>query len=372
MIEALAQYRNVVDTVLEENPILSLERQLGKNSIISPGEVIQLGIKLRKLWSSYSKYGIEMGLILTEKDCGGNTVIYEYDFNKDIENIILGGKKKSNFYYLNSKSEICEIMVSDEIISVEQCSKVSKELEKVVIHLGIRGVDIFINGVVYSSDNFLKSYKDLMDTEKMLDIFEYDKLLEGFYKSNIEYDIYKRYFLRKDDISKEIYDQTIGKYPKLLRNKPEEFFQMDFVKYLKEHCRDAVIKEYTTETGDRYDVLVHNENQGVVYVFEIKWLGRAITTGMKIFEKYNSEERAISGAYQLIDYVDNADTYKEYFLELPIYCAILLVFDARDVNTAISYPPEVMGRPNVDLNRCLFMNKDKVSASTVYAKMKRK
>lgn len=372
MSEALAEYMTVVDTVLEENPILSLEKQLGKNRKISSGEVIQLSVKLRKLWSPYSRYGIEMGLILTEEECAGNTVIYEYNFEKDIEKIILGGKKKSIFYYLNHESEICGIKEIDEVVSVEQCSKVSKEIEKVVMHLGIRGVDIFINGAVYSSDNFLKSYKDLMDTEKMLDIFEYSKLLEGFYKANIEFDSYKRYFLRKDDIPKEIYDQTIGKYPKLLRNKPEEFFQMDFVKYLKEHCRDTVIKEYTTETGDRYDVLVHNENQGAVYVFEIKWLGRSITTGMKIFEPYNSEKRAISGAYQLIDYVDNADTYKEYFLELPIYCAILLVFDARDENTGISYPPEVMGRPNVDLNRCLFMNKDKVSASNVYSKMKRK
>lgn len=372
MSTTLEEYMAVVDTVLEENPILSLEKELGKGRKITAGEIIQLSVKLRKKWTPFSKFGIEMGLILTEEECNGGTVIYDYNFNEDIENIIQNGKTSSIFYYLNHNSEICGMKEFEETASAEQCGKVSKEIKKIVIHLGMRGVDVFINGVIYSSDNFLKSYRDMMDTEKMLEILEYNRLLEGFYKSNIEFDSCKRYFLRKDDIPVEIHEQTIGKYPKLLRNKPEEFFQMDFVRYLKEHCKDAVIKEYITETGDRYDVLVHSESQGAVYVFEIKWLGRSITTGMKIFEKYNTPDRAISGAYQLIDYVDNADTYKDYFLELPIYCAVLLVFDAREENSLIAYPQEVLGRPNVDLSKCFFMNKCKVSASNVYSKKVKK
>ena len=205
----------------------------------------------------------------------------------------------------------------------------------------------------------------------MLSIYDYEKLLKGFYEQNIRYDINKRYFLRKDDIPKEYHSDTIEKYAKLLRNKPEEFFQIDFVKYLKDHCRDAVIKEYTTVTGDRYDVLVLNEDNHQVYVFEIKWLGRSITTGMKVFENYNDDKRAISGAYQLLDYVTNADTYKEYFLEFPIYCAILLIFDARDFNTDIIYPEDVLGIPNLDLSKRFFMEKSKISASNVYSSRRR-
>ena len=370
MNEALKEYIEVVEAVLEENPILSLEKLLGKYSKISPGEVIQISIKLNKLWVQYSTYGIEIGLILTEDDFVGDTFIYDYNFKNDIENIIKGGTKGSFFYYLNRRSEICQCNKYDEIVSAEKCSNVSNELGKVVMHLGIRGVDIFIKGVLYSAKNFIKSYEDLMDTEKMLSIFEYNKLLEGFYKTNIEFDLYKRYFLQKNDIPKELFDNTLKKHPKLLRNKPEEYFQMDFVKYLKEHCKDTVIKEYSSETRDRYDVLVLSENHEI-FVFEIKWLGRSITTGMKIFEKYNSDERAISGAYQLIDYVDNANKYKDYFLELPIYCAILLVFDARDNNTCIYYPKEVKDRENVDLSKRFFMIKDKISASNVYAKKRR-
>lgn len=107
-----------------------------------------------------------------------------------------------------------------------------------------------------------------------MSIYDYEKLLNGFYEENIRYDINKRYFLRKGDIHKEYYSETIEKYPKLLRNRPEEFFEIDFVKYLKNHCRDTVIKEYTTATDDRYDVLVRNEDDQHVYVFEIKWLGK--------------------------------------------------------------------------------------------------
>ena len=91
-----------------------------------------------------------------------------------------------------------------------------------------------------------------------------------------------------------------------------------------------------------------------------------ITTGMKVFENYNDEKRAISGAYQLLDYVNNADTYKEYFLEFPVYCAILLIFDARDLNKDITYPEDVLGIPNLDLSKRFFMEKNKVPASNVY------
>jgi hypothetical protein len=235
----------------------------------------------------------------------------------------------------------------------------------------MRGVDILVNGIVHSTDNFLGSYRDLMDAEKMLSIYEYEKLVQGFYTENVKFDPNKRYFLRKNDLPKEYHDKTIEKYPKLLKNKPEEYFEIDFVKYLKNHCKDTVEKEYITETGDRYDVLVRSED-GYIFVFEIKWLGRSITTGMNVFNDYNSNERAISGAYQLLDYVSNAELYSEYFLELPVYCAILLLFDAREENTDITYPSEIVNHPKIDLDKRLFMERQKINASKVYSKMKRR
>lgn len=371
MLEILSDYFEEVDSVLEENPILRLEKLLDGHRNVTPGEITQLSIKMKKQWNNYAKYGLEMCIVLTEEECDGEELVYKYDFTEDIETIIQNGDRTSKIYYLNSQNKVSEIKQSEEILTVEQCSTISKQINKIVLHLGMKGIDLFIDGVIFSADNFMRSYKDLMDAESMLSIYDYEKLLKGFYEQNIRYDINKRYFLRKDDIPKEYHSDTIEKYDKLLRNKPEEFFQIDFVKYLKDHCRDAVIKEYTTVTGDRYDVLVLNEDNHQVYVFEIKWLGRSITTGMKVFENYNDDKRAISGAYQLLDYVTNADTYKEYFLEFPVYCAILLIFDARDFNTDIIYPEDVLGMPNLDLSKRFFMEKSKISASNVYSSRRR-
>lgn len=322
MLEILSEYFEAVDSVLEENPILRLEKLLDEHRNATPGEITQLSIKLKKQWNNYAKYGLEMCVVLTEEECAGEELVYKYDFTEDITKIIQSGNKCSKIYYLNSQYKVSEIKQSDEELTVEQCSTISKQINKIVLHLGMKGIDIFIDGVIFSADNFMSSYKDLMDAESMLGICDYGRLIKGFYEQNIRFDINKRYFLRKRDIPKEYHSETVEKYPKLLRNKPEEFFEIDFVRYLKDHCRDAVVKEYMTVTGDRYDVLVLNEDNQV-YVFEIKWLGRSITTGMKVFDNYNSDERAISGAYQLLDYVSNANTYKEYFLEFPVFCAIL-------------------------------------------------
>jgi len=369
MVDILSDYIQSVELVLEENPVLTLEKILGKDRKVSPGEIIQLGIKIRKHWNKYTKYGLEMGIILTEEEYEGTDLIYDFDFSRDISKIIKSSSDKANIYYLNKKCEICKVKSVSDKLTIEQCSIISSQLNKIVIHLGMRGVDILVNGIVHSTDNFLNSYRDLMDAEKMLSIYEYEKLVNGFYVENVKFDPNKRYFLRKNDLAKEYHDKTIEKYPKLLKNKPEEYFEIDFVKYLKNHCKDTVEKEYITETGDRYDVLVRTED-GYIFVFEIKWLGRSITTGMNVFSDYNSSERAISGAYQLLDYVSNAELYSEYFLELPVYCAILLIFDARDENSDITYPDEAVNHPRIDLNKRLFMEKQKINASKVYSNMK--
>ena len=356
MLEILSEYFNAVDSVLEENPILRLEKLLEGHQNTTPGGITQLSIKLKRHWNTYLNYGLELCIVLTEEECDGTELVYKYDFTEDIRKIIQDGQGRSKIYYLNSLYEVSESKQFDEKITVEQCSSISKEIKKIVLHLGQKGIDIFVDGVIFSADNFMSSYKDVMDTGTLLSIYDYKKLLDGFYKEDIQYDINERYFVRKGEIPKKYRPQTIEKYPKLLRNKPEELFQRDFVKYLKNHCGDTVIKEYTTITGDRYDILVQDENSQI-YVFEIKWLGRSITSEMTVFEKYNNDERAISGAHQLMDYIINADAYKEYFLEFPIYCAILLIFDARDENTDISYPEEFLGIPNIDLDKRFFMEK---------------
>lgn len=62
---------------------------------------------------------------------------------------------------------------------------------------------------------------------------------------------------------------------------------------------------------------------------------------------------------------------KNIFWNFQVYCAILLIFDARDFNTDIIYPEDVLGIPNLDLSKRFFMEKSKISASNVYSSRRR-
>ena len=209
MLEILSEYFEAVDSVLEENPILRLEKLLDGHRNATPGEIIQLSIKLRKQWNNYAKYGLEMCIVLTEEECVGEELVYKYDFTEDITKIIQSGNRCSKIYYLNSQYKVSEMKQSDEELTVEQCSTISKQINKIVLHLGMKGIDIFVDGVIFSADNFMSSYKDLMDAESMLSICDYGRLLKGFYEQNIQFDINKRYFLRKGDIPKEYHSETV-------------------------------------------------------------------------------------------------------------------------------------------------------------------
>ena len=58
MLEILSEYFEAVDSVLEENPILRLEKLLDEHRNATPGEITQLSIKLKKQWNNYAKYGL--------------------------------------------------------------------------------------------------------------------------------------------------------------------------------------------------------------------------------------------------------------------------------------------------------------------------
>ena len=153
MLEILSEYFEAVDSVLEENPILRLEKLLDGHRNATPGEIIQLSIKLRKQWNNYAKYGLEMCIVLTEEECVGEELVYKYDFTKDITKIIQSGNRCSKIYYLNSQYKVSEMKQSDEELTVEQCSTISKQINKIVLHLGMKGIDIFVDGVIFSADN---------------------------------------------------------------------------------------------------------------------------------------------------------------------------------------------------------------------------
>ena len=76
MLEILSDYFEEVDSVLEENPILRLEKLLEDHRSVTPGEITQLSIKMKKQWNNYAKYGLEMCIVLTEEECDGEELVY--------------------------------------------------------------------------------------------------------------------------------------------------------------------------------------------------------------------------------------------------------------------------------------------------------
>lgn len=104
MLEILSEYFEAVDSVLEENPILRLEKLLDGHRNATPGEIIQLSIKLRKQWNNYAKYGLEMCIVLTEEECVGEELVYKYDFTEDITKIIQSGNRCSKIYLVHKKA----------------------------------------------------------------------------------------------------------------------------------------------------------------------------------------------------------------------------------------------------------------------------
>jgi hypothetical protein len=147
MLEALAAYDKVINEVLEESPVLSLEKYLKDHTIITTGELTQLIIKLNKCWKKYKKYSVDIGIIIIDKESDGNEIIFNHDFIPEIRNIIQEHCKKSYIFYINAKCEIIEIKGNEDPLTIEKSVAISKELQKIFLHLGVSGIDVLINGV---------------------------------------------------------------------------------------------------------------------------------------------------------------------------------------------------------------------------------
>ncbi|MFV0239890.1 MAG: hypothetical protein ACK5H4_07610 [Lacrimispora sphenoides] len=364
-------YKSIVDTVLDENPVITLEKYLKDYTFITAGQLLQIHCKIANQWRHFQEYGVSSGVMLTDQEVEDSCIsIYDYDFTDDITAAIQNSDYKSIFYIINLDGKIISREEKKEKLVVEKGVSISHSAKNILFFLGIKGVDIIISGMLSKSENFPNSYKDLIDASRQLSIHEYKKLLQDFYMKDVRHDPCKKYFVRTGDLPKTKRENTINKYHKLLRNKPEEIFQRSLISYFKDHCSDTVTKEVANNDNDRYDLFIETDSQEI-YVIEIKWLGCSITPEYNIFSKYNNSERAIAGAYQLQHYVDNAEQYKEYLMEYPIRCGILLVFDAREVYDEIIFPPEIERYPNIDLSQIYKVEKKDISASNIYQAIKK-
>ena len=366
-MDIYSYYEDAMDEVFEQAPSALLEKLLEGNSNIGVLDIIKLSVHLERKWEPHRKYNIQFGIIIDEEGKGNNdNKLYDYNFNKDISEIIKAGTHKSVIYIIDLKGNIIKKQCTDKELTFDKISQDSYVLKTVAFFLGINGIDVLIRGNVYKTKNHLNSYRDMIFLE-LLSITDYKNLLNRFFLNEVQYDPLDRYFMQKKNAAKSLYGK-LDKHPKLLHSKPEKHFQTDLEFFLKQNCVDQVLTEVHNKNDDRYDIWVStSDNQ--LYVFELKWLGKSITPDGTIFSLYDSEERAIEGAYQLKDYVDNAEKYSYLLSDIRIHCAILVIYDARDNMDDIVYPKEFDKYPQIDLNQHFKIEKKKIAASQVYSQM---
>lgn len=365
----LDKYKSVIDEVLIENPVSTLEKYKAEISWISSANILQIHTKVAKQWEKYRKAYVQLSIAITAETQTGKVFTYNYNFNDDIRKIKQNAIAESYIYIINKEGHLLDKELSKEKWNLEHSCNLSSSMKSIVLHLGLGGVDLIVNGKVCTAQNCLKSYKDLLDSSKQLPIQEYKKLLEQYFAKNVQFDPCELLYARNIDIPKDKRVNTTCKYKKLLRAQPENLLHKGLTKFLRENCSDTVIREYTNAVDDRYDVFISSEKDQI-YIIELKWLGRSITSEFNVFSNYNSPERAIAGAYQLQKYVDRAEEYNDYLMEYPIYCAILLVYDFREEYTDINYPEEILNYSNIDLSQIYKCEKEDINASEVYKQKK--
>jgi len=364
-------YESVLDDVYIGNPVISIEALLGTNMKIKANDLIKLTIAIKQQWEKFKKHNIQLCIIVNDDYIDNNMPkirIDNYDFGLDIGEILRNGKE-TLLYIVDINGVILNKVFRDKCISFNSLARLGKIANKVTFYMGIKGIDVLIKGVPLETHNHFDSYKDVIDIRFLSGIKDYKKLFKDFFHTRVQYDPFNNYFLDKNDTPKE-WHKLIGENPKLLKVKPEERFQKNLEQFLKDYCTDKVIDEVRNRYGERYDIWV-STNEDKIYVIEIKWLGKSISTSGNILDAYNNSERAVDGAKQLKDYVDNAEVYMRQFGEFNIHCGILVVFDAREEMSDLNFPVDFNKYPQIDLTHHYKMEKSKVSACEV-GKMERK
>lgn len=236
----------------------------------------------------------------------------------------------------------------------------SYNVDNILFFCSKNGVDIYRRGLCAYEGMKCGTYESLINPGIPID--GYKELLKGFFEAHIKYDRTKRYFLRNVSHPTE-WKNIIEDNPFILINKPEKIFQMDLVRYLRDKCSNPVLAETIDEDNDRYDVWVSDFEQKV-YILEIKWIGKSIKPSGECTEY--KVDKAINGAWQLFHYLQSAEARSVVNSKYNIHLGVLVVFDARDVETNIDYPEELLKKINLDLENCLRLEPKPFSASEAY------
>lgn len=352
------------EVLVQENPIFLWENLLKGIPNLSTTDLIKFSIFIDRNWQKYQHHSVNFSVIIAEDqklDTGYS--IFEYDYSADLKEL-LGSTNKGIEYVVCTNGYIIGKKFTSSKINFDNICRLSLLKKKIIFVLGINGLDIIVNGTPFETKNHLDSYQDLVRWSKLVSIDAYKQLLKEFFDKHVQYDRHRRFFLYKDLTPKE-WHNSIDKNPKLLAIKPERIFQMELERFLIDNCVDIVLNEVRNEYEERYDIWV-GTNQNEIYVFEIKWLGKSITSSGNINSQYNNSKRAVAGGYQLKDYLENPSQAIKGLPNNKIHQAVLVIFDAREEMVDIIYPEELDKIPNLDLSQHFKIEKEKVSASKVY------
>ncbi|WP_339168658.1 hypothetical protein MKX75_04860 [Paenibacillus sp. FSL R5-0341] len=362
-------YEFGIKKVYQKNPLFKLQDLLKEGNIdIDPGELLNLFIYIKKEWESVKHFNVQGAIIISDSTTvTGDVSFRKNELIKDIQNVIQSAKK-CIIYNLNTNGFIGHVELKNDKFTYEDLVIHSKEHHIISIYMGIKGIDIIINGIPFESENRMENYSDVINYRSLVDISNYKELLNRFFKERIQYDPFKSLFVYKNELPKSLHS-LIEENPKLLKVKPEERFQKELEYFLKQNCLGKVLTEVKNKFGERYDVWISTSDDKL-YVFEIKWLGKSLTAEGNIFKGYNDPVRVMEGAHQLKKYIDDAEGHSQALGgDFRIYCGVLITYDAREDMTEFDDFNEFTGYPQLDLKQHFKIEKDKIPASKYYKKV---
>ncbi|MBF2518378.1 hypothetical protein IA940_00400 [Listeria marthii] len=350
-------YGPQITKVIEESPVSLIGKQLERNAfLINTAYFMQLYLKVFEIWENLKKYDINIIFEISkieESDKDIDDILRE-KFSTDISEVIKAPNKRSIIYKCMLDGQgihfLLEDKVENKLLISESIEKSYENESSLVFHMYKVGIDAFIGGVSVLSCNNTNIYELMRkSTAKELSIEYYEKLLKGYYEDRVKFDKMDR-FLQKNNGCSSDWQQMVKEDPYLLVNRPEEKFQKDLIDYFKIYCSDTVLREVPNLDEDRYDIWI-SSSINEIYIFEIKWLGKSITSKGNIFSKYNTAKRAVEGAYQLVEYIKKNEQEAVINEKGKIKLGVLVVFDARQSFETIKYPNEVEGVLNLDLKQ---------------------
>ncbi|EAF4555745.1 hypothetical protein H6H07_000075 [Listeria monocytogenes] len=350
-------YGPQIEKVIEESPVSLIGKQLERNAfLINTAYFMQLYLKVFEIWENLKKYDINIIFEISkieESDKDIDDILRE-KFSTDISEVIKAPNKQSIIYKCMLDGQgihfLLEDKVENKLLISESIEKSYENENSLVFHMYKVGIDAFIGGVTVLSCNNTNIYELMRkSTAKELSIEYYEKLLKGYYEDRVKFDKMDR-FLQKNNGCSSDWQQMVKEDPYLLVNRPEEKFQKDLIDYFKIYCSDTVLREVPNLDEDRYDIWI-SSSINEIYIFEIKWLGKSITSKGNIFSKYNTAKRAVEGAYQLVEYIRKNEQEAVINEKGKIKLGVLVVFDARQSFETIKYPNEVERVLNLDLKQ---------------------